>query len=68
MQASLTRATFSGIYQPVPQSIAALVEALPDGSTLRVNAIQANGEPRPRSREAVMRMFARLQRKMHRMT
>lgn len=67
MQASLTRATFSGIYEPVPQSIAALVEALPDGSTPRVNAIQANGEPRPRSRQAVMRMFARLQRKIPRM-
>lgn len=68
MQASLTRATFSGIYQPVPRSIAALVETLLDGSIPRVNAIQANGKPRPRSRQAVMRMFARLQRKMHRMT
>ncbi len=68
IQASLTRATFSGISQPLPRAITEVVASLPDGSMPRVKTAQANDVFRPRSRQAVMRMYARLQRKLARMS
>ena len=65
-QASLTRATFFGISRPLPRTIAEMVASLPDGSTPRTKAAQANEVRRPRSRQTVMRMYARLQRKLAR--
>lgn len=64
MQASLSQATFSGIYQPIPPPITAIIKSLPDRSIPRVKVILTDGICQPRSRQAVMRMFARLQRKL----
>lgn len=61
--ASLTRASLSDQRQPPSASIAKLIESLPEGGWQRKRRAQVTTHT-PTSRRVVMRMFARLQRKM----
>lgn len=65
--ASITKASLREQHQPVPNSIAALIESLPDKSVCRTLKTPRDMN-KPRSRQAVKRMFARLQRKMRAMS
>lgn len=62
-EASLTRASLHEQRRPIPESIATLIEALSEKRMHRRRRTQRD-VCSPRSRQAVMRMFARLQRKM----
>jgi len=60
---SLTKASLREQRVQVPGLVAALIEALPDERMARTRGTRG-GMHKPRSRQAVMRMFARLQRKV----
>lgn len=61
--ASLPRSTLSERRHPAPEPVASLIEALPGNYRSRTRATHSDA-PTPRSRQTVMRMFARLQRKI----
>jgi hypothetical protein len=61
--ARLTRESFHYQNHQVSDLIATLIETLPGKSISRTRRTQGNMD-RPRSRQSVMRMFARLQRKL----
>lgn len=60
---SLTKATLREQRAQVPGLVAALIEELPDERMARTRGTRG-GMHKPRSRQSVMRMFARLQRKV----
>lgn len=62
-RASLTRSSLCERHQPIPELIATIIEALPEKFVSRQRKTQSNAS-KPRSRQTVMRIFARLQRKM----
>lgn len=62
-EASLSRAALHERRRPMPDSMMTLLETLPDKEAHRRCRLQGK-TCRPRSRQAVMRMFARLQRKL----
>lgn len=60
---SLTTPSLRDKGQPLPRCLQSIILALPDKSVVRRQKEQ-DGSPKPRSRQAVMHMWARLQRKM----
>lgn len=63
MGTQLTKESLHYQNHQIPDLIATLIETLPGKSISRTRKIQGNMD-RPRSRQTVMRMFARLQRKL----
>lgn len=62
-EASLPRSTLSERHHPAPESVAPLIEALSKSYASRKR--EAHGDTStPRSRQTIMRVFARLQRKI----
>ncbi|MGL6378907.1 hypothetical protein [Aeromonas hydrophila] len=63
MGTQLTKESLHYQNHQIPDLIATLIETLPGKSISRTRKTQGNMD-RPRSRQTVMRMFARLQRKL----
>ncbi len=66
VHASVTQATFAGVCRWVPKTILEVIASLPSGAVPRkeVDCGNTDALSSPRSKQAVMRMYARLQRKM----
>lgn len=61
---STNRSTFYGIDKKIPESLKPIINKLPENPKIRNTVKDSNKSQKPRSKRAVERMYARLQRKL----